>query len=81
MSAIRGTVGPVLKAMRRLPRLFAAVLTFILRAPRLVLEAGSRVDHREAMDRHIRAVWASIGSEMRVTSGDEAVTVAGRSDR
>ena len=67
--------------MRRVPRLFAAVLTFVLRVPRLVLEAGSRVDHRDAMDKHLQSVWANMGSELRAAAGDEPAALAAQSER
>lgn len=76
MSAFRGAVGRVWKIMRRTPRLFAAVLTFVVRAPRVVLESGSRVDHHDSVDKHMRQVWARVGSDLRTAAGGESLTVA-----
>jgi len=67
--------------MRRVPRLLAAVLTFVLRVPRLVLESGNRVDHRDATDKHLQSVWARMESELRAAAGDEPATLAGQSER
>ena len=81
MSAANEMVGQVWKAMRRTPRLFAVVLTFVLRSPRLVLEAGGRVEHRDRMAEHLQSVWAGLESELRYAAGEGSVTVPGHSGR
>lgn len=78
MSGMRETIKNAWPMVRRLPRLFAAVLTYVIRSPRLVLEAGGRVDHREAMDKHLRKVWAEVGSGLR--DSGRTPTLAGRSE-
>ena len=67
--------------MRRVPRLFAAILAFVLRVPRLVLESGSRVDHRDAMDTHLQSVRSKMELEPRAAASEESLTLAGQSER
>ena len=72
MAGIRTMAGQVWTAARWMPRLLIAVVAFVLRAPRLVLESGGQLDHRNAVDEHLRAVWGNIESELRAAGGGHA---------
>ncbi len=69
MARTRTTASQVWTTIRWTPRLLIAVVAFVLRAPRLVLESGGRLDHDDAVDKHLRAVRGNIESELRAVGG------------